>query len=143
MEPRVPTECFWDSKIKTTAEPSEKTIQTSKKPGLSGLDIRGQTRRMEKLFTHLDGSLHALGFSGSPDLFHPISTLARIKVPVHSRKIVSLMETCKDKWSDDFHAQCMNLYKSRLTSAGAIHTRLFYFIKVISRYFSMCCLSRS
>ncbi|MCA1785195.1 MAG: RNA 2',3'-cyclic phosphodiesterase, partial [Desulfobacteraceae bacterium] len=96
-----------------------------KKARVVWTDIRGQTRRLEQLFTQLDGALHALGFSGQSRPFSPHITLARIKTPVPSRKLVSVMEICKETWSDEFHAQCMNLYKSRLTSAGAIHTRLF------------------
>jgi RNA 2',3'-cyclic 3'-phosphodiesterase len=97
----------------------------SKKARVIWTDIRGQTRRLEKLFTHLDGALHALGLPKQSRPFSPHITLARIKAPVPSGKLVSLMETSKETWSDEFHAQYMNLYKSRLTSAGAVHTRLF------------------
>ncbi|MCF8087178.1 MAG: RNA 2',3'-cyclic phosphodiesterase [Desulfotignum sp.] len=89
-------------------------------------DISGQTQPLSQLFQELDKELHAIGIPRQVRRFSPHITLARIKEPVSAKNLIDLTERFKNRWTDQFQATCLALYKSRLTPLGAVHTRLFH-----------------
>jgi RNA 2',3'-cyclic 3'-phosphodiesterase len=94
-------------------------------PRVVWADIGGQTRRLTHLFRDLDRALCALEFPGQPRRFSPHITLGRIKSRVSPGVMSPLLNRFKNMRPEKFKATGLVLYQSRLTSEGAIHTRLF------------------
>lgn len=87
--------------------------------------IGGQTRRLTHLFRDLDRALCSLDFSGQPRRFSPHITLGRIKSRESPGVMIPLLKRFENIRPKEFKAAGLVLYQSRLTSEGAIHTRLF------------------
>ena len=88
-------------------------------------DIGGQIRRLTDIFKELDRALRSLDFPGQPWRFSPHITLGRIKSRVSPGVMIPLLKRFENIRSEKFKATGLILYQSRLTSEGAIHTRLF------------------
>lgn len=88
--------------------------------------VGGQTDVLESVVRQLDQNLNkAIGMKRDKKRFSPHLTLARIKQPLSPKKVIHLMQDFKNEKSEAFKVESIKLYKSTLTSSGAIHEKLF------------------
>ena len=87
---------------------------------------QGQTHHLEKLALQLNSSLNdCFGLPMEKKRFSPHLTLARTKQKIPPRKMIGLMQALSGRHSEDFNISFIKLYKSKLTSSGAVHTEIF------------------
>jgi len=69
--------------------------------------------------------LKKIGLPIKKQKFSPHITLARIKGPVSGHRIQTMMDQVAYPPVSTFPVECIHLYKSRLSRAGAVHTGLY------------------
>ncbi|MCD4741467.1 MAG: RNA 2',3'-cyclic phosphodiesterase [Desulfobacteraceae bacterium] len=100
-----------------------------KKPGIiwSGIQsgIKGQTNRLEMMHSLLEANLEKTDFKKEKKRYFPHITLCRLKQPVSESRITQILKRYSNINSDSFFVNSIILFKSQLTSSGAVHTKLF------------------
>ena len=97
-----------------------------KRPRVIWAGVGGRTDLLEQVFNNLEKGLAPLGFQKQGQRFSPHFTLARVKHKTADPvDFVRLIRECSDVRSMPFSVATIDLYKSRLTSRGAIHEKLF------------------
>lgn len=87
---------------------------------------RGQTDILEKIVSRLEILLFEdMGIKKENKRFSPHLTLARVKSPVSPKIMIRLLQEFKAFCSEDFLVSDIQLFKSELTSFGAIHKFIF------------------
>ncbi|MEH0018805.1 MAG: RNA 2',3'-cyclic phosphodiesterase [Desulfobacter sp.] len=95
-----------------------------KKPRVIWAGIHGDMEPLYALHQRLHRLLKNAGFVLSGQRFSPHITLARVKRPISSDRLVHMFYPEKQKRPASFRATSITLYKSCLTRSGAIHTRI-------------------
>lgn len=100
---------------------------SAKQPTVIWAGVGGDTRRIERLHTRLDHGLETIGFARDRRRFRPHLTLARIKrmADKEKKRLRDMIKQFSETESDRFTINAIELYSSRLTSAGAIYTKIF------------------
>ncbi|MCK5098640.1 MAG: RNA 2',3'-cyclic phosphodiesterase [Desulfobacteraceae bacterium] len=98
---------------------------TAKKPRVIWTGIQGQTSRLEMIHSLLDANLGEKGFKKEKKAFSPHITLCRLKQSVSEKRITQILQNHADIESEAFFIKEITLFKSQLTSSGAVHTKLF------------------
>jgi 2'-5' RNA ligase len=88
-------------------------------------DIEGQTNRLEIIHYLLKSHLKKIGLKKDKKRFSPHITLCRLKRPIPEKQTTQILEKHANIKSDSFLVNSITLFKSQLTSSGAIHTKLF------------------
>ncbi|MCP3899949.1 MAG: RNA 2',3'-cyclic phosphodiesterase [Desulfobacteraceae bacterium] len=88
-------------------------------------DIKGQTNPLETIHSLLESHLTKQGFKKEKNQYFPHITLCRIKQRISEKHISQVLEKYSDIESDTFLVKQITLFKSKLTSSGAVHTKLF------------------
>ncbi|MBI5381706.1 MAG: RNA 2',3'-cyclic phosphodiesterase [Opitutae bacterium] len=80
--------------------------------------------RLFQLRQQIDDALLALGLPVELRTFHPHVTLARVRREAAPTAAAQFLKTYRDFASAPFRAEAFDMYRSELTSDGAVHTRL-------------------
>jgi 2'-5' RNA ligase len=98
-----------------------------KRPRVLWLGMDGDTDILISLQRGIDGGLQDCGFKKEDRPFRPHLTLARIKEPKGLIGLAKIIEKSEDYTAGSFIVGGLNLFKSNLTSQGAVYTKLAYF----------------
>ena len=100
-----------------------------KNPGIiwSGIQsgIKGQTNKLEIVHSLLEAHLEKTGFKKEKKRYFPHITLCRLKQPISKNLITQILKRYSNMSSNSFFVNSIILFKSQLTSSGAVHTKLF------------------
>ena len=80
------------------------------------------SEELKNLHAAIEGSLYAIGFKKDEKPFKPHLTIARIKSPIEGKKLSKAIKELKTDIKADFIADSVILFKSELSSKGAVHT---------------------
>lgn len=96
-----------------------------KKPRVLWSKVKGDTEKLESLYSSVETRLASLGFEKQRKRFHPHLTIGRTKGRISSQLMFELIEQFSSLRSETFHVTGVHLFKSDLKPEGAVHTRLF------------------
>ncbi|MDD9302162.1 MAG: RNA 2',3'-cyclic phosphodiesterase [Desulfobacter sp.] len=95
------------------------------RPKVLWAGIEDDSKVLEPLYHSLTAELDKQGVTTGREKFVPHVTLARIKAPVHPGLVKEILSQDIPFFSPRFSVQTIDLYNSRLTRSGAVHTPLF------------------
>jgi 2'-5' RNA ligase len=99
---------------------------TIKRPRVLWGGLRGQTDQLKHLYTCLETQISKkMDVPMSQKRFSAHLTLARIKQPVPTKKMVCVLQEFESCVSEESQVSRIDLFKSHLMSSGARHTRLY------------------
>jgi len=95
-----------------------------KRPRVLWVGLTGQLEALVRLQKTLDENLKMLGFPGEKRPFKGHLTMGRIKDKIDVKKFGDALMAFRNFESETFAASQINLYKSELTSSGAVYAKL-------------------
>ncbi|MCK5312815.1 MAG: RNA 2',3'-cyclic phosphodiesterase [Desulfobacteraceae bacterium] len=98
-----------------------------KKPRIIWEGVQDQTAGLNTIQSLLEKHLGKTGFKKEKKRFFPHITLCRLKQSVSEKRIVQILENHSEIKSDTFLINSITLFKSELSSSGAIHTKLIHY----------------
>jgi 2'-5' RNA ligase len=99
-----------------------------RRPRVLWLGLTGDIARLVLFQKQLDRALEEIGFAGEERPFRPHLTLARIKAPQGLAGLAAMIERREAEAAVRYVAAGLSLYRSELTPAGAVYTKLRGFV---------------